>query len=99
MYQSEQFPPERFRLDPEALTGFDPDRLFRIANTTMPFGRYAGTRLVDLPEAYVLWFKEKGFPEGELGQLLSELVEIKANGLEFLFEPLKDGGSGGGLGR
>ena len=48
MYQSEQFPPERFRLDPEALTGFDPDRLFRIAISNMPFGRFAGSRVVDL---------------------------------------------------
>jgi uncharacterized protein (DUF3820 family) len=89
MYQSESFPPERFERDPAELAAFDPQRLVRIANTVMPFGRYGGTRLVDLPEAYVLWFRQNGFPSGELGLMLQELLEIKANGLEFLFEPLK----------
>lgn len=85
----ESFPPERYNQDPAALSGFDPERLYRIANTVMPFGRHSGARLIDLPEGYVLWLKQNGFPEGELGRLLAELAEIKANGLEFLFEPLK----------
>jgi uncharacterized protein (DUF3820 family) len=85
----ESFPPERYRQDPADLAAFDPERLYRIANTVMPFGRHTGMRLIDLPEAYVLWFKQNGFPEGELGCLLAELAEIKTNGLEFLFEPLK----------
>lgn len=55
----------------------------------MPFGRYAGLRLVDLPEPYVVWFKNKGFPPGELGRLMSILYEIKRSGLEYLFEPIK----------
>ena len=51
----------------------------------MPFGKYAGRRLVDLPEPYVVWFKQKGFPKGELGQMLETIYTIKANGLEYLF--------------
>ena len=59
-----------------------PSTLLKIAQTKMPFGRYAGTLLVDLPETYVLWFERKGYPEGELGELLRNLYEIKVNGLE-----------------
>ncbi len=68
---------------------FDSEILMKMANTVMPFGKYSGRRLVDLPEAYVLWFKEKGFPSGELGMLLASVCEIKVNGLEYLFGPLK----------
>jgi uncharacterized protein (DUF3820 family) len=46
--------------------------------------------LVDLPEPYVVWFHNEGFPDGELGKLLAQLYEIKVNGLEFLFKPLRD---------
>ena len=56
----------------------------------MPFGKYAGCLLVDLPEPYVVWFAQKGFPEGELGEMLRTVYEIKINGLEYLFDPLKD---------
>lgn len=62
--------------------------LLEIANTQMPFGRYAGRYLVDLPEAYVLWFREKGFPRGRLGVLMENLLEIKVNGLEKMVRPL-----------
>jgi len=55
----------------------------------MPFGRYQGMALIDLPEPYVVWFHNKGFPEGELGRLLAQVYEIKVNGLEYLFKPLK----------
>jgi uncharacterized protein len=67
----------------------DPNVLLKLAQAKMPFGKYAGYRLVDLPETYVVWFSQKGFPKGELGELLSTVYEIKANGLEYLFEPLK----------
>jgi uncharacterized protein (DUF3820 family) len=63
--------------------------LFKIANMKMPFGRYKGWALIDLPEAYVVWFHKEGLPEGELGRLLTQLYDIKANGLESLFTPLK----------
>ncbi len=65
------------------------DDLIKIANMKMPFGRYKGRALIDLPEPYIVWFHEKGFPDGELGQLLAQLYEIKVNGLEYLFKPLK----------
>jgi uncharacterized protein (DUF3820 family) len=62
--------------------------LIRLANTRMPFGKYRGRLLIELPEAYVLWFRSQGFPAGDLGLLLASLYEIKANGLEGLLRPL-----------
>ncbi|MEM7646908.1 MAG: DUF3820 family protein [Pseudomonadota bacterium] len=67
----------------------NPEDLIKIANYKMPFGRYAGTTLVDLPEAYVNWFNNKGYPDGEIGRLLAILHEVKVNGLEHLFNPLR----------
>ena len=64
--------------------------LYKIANMKMPFGRYKGRALIDLPEPYVVWFYNEGFPQGELGRLLAQLYEIKVNGLEYLFKNLKD---------
>jgi uncharacterized protein (DUF3820 family) len=55
----------------------------------MPFGRYKDLPLVDLPEPYVVWFAQQGFPKGELGEMLRMVHEIKVNGLEYLFKPLK----------
>ncbi len=66
------------------------DDLIKIANMPMPFGKYKGRALIDLPEYYVVWFHSEGFPTGELGRLLSQLYEIKVNGLEYLFTPLKE---------
>ena len=63
--------------------------LIKIARTPMPFGRYKDLPLVDLPEPYVVWFAQQGFPQGELGDMLRMVHEIKVNGLEYLFEPLK----------
>ena len=56
----------------------------------MPFGKYANKLLVDIPEEYFIWFSKKGFPAGELGQYMAIMLEIKANGLEYLFDPLKN---------
>jgi uncharacterized protein len=67
---------------------FDPAYLVRLANARMPFGKYAGTLLLDLPEAYVLWFSHKGYPAGELGEMLASMMGIKENGLEGLLRPL-----------
>lgn len=67
----------------------NPKILIELANTTMPYGRYQGVRLCDLPEPYVVWYHTKGFPKGHLGDLLGTLYEIKVNGLEHLLEPLK----------
>ncbi|MDD9303304.1 MAG: DUF3820 family protein [Desulfobacter sp.] len=57
-----------------------------LATCKMPFGKYAGYRLVDLPERYLVWFSQKGFPKGKLGEQLQEVYEIKRNGLEYLFK-------------
>ncbi len=67
----------------------DPEVLLKVAKTRMPFGRYKGRLLMDLPEQYVMWFAKKGFPEGELGRLLNLLYEVKVNGLEYLLKPLR----------
>lgn len=58
--------------------------LHKLNSYSMPFGKYKGTPLIDLPEPYVVWFHSQGFPEGELGTLLGLLYEIKLNGLEDL---------------
>lgn len=55
----------------------------------MPFGKYKGTVLCDLPVFYLEWFQRKGFPKGKLGVLLQTIYEIKLNGLESLLEPLR----------
>ena len=77
---------------PKYGTPVAPDQkvLIQIARMKMPFGRYAGRRLIDLPEPYVVWFRNKGFPKGRLGMLLATLYEIKANGLELLLAPLRE---------
>ncbi len=67
---------------------FDPDFLVRLANARMPFGKYSGRLLIDLPEAYVVWFSHKGYPKGELGEQLAALYAVKENGLEPLLRPL-----------
>lgn len=65
------------------------NELVKLKTTVMPFGKYQGVPLIDLPETYVVWFHTKGFPEGNLGQLLGLLYEIKLNGLEHLVYSLK----------
>lgn len=66
----------------------DATALLELANAKMPFGKYAGRYLVDLPETYVLWFKGQGYPKGKLGDQLRAIEEIKTNGLEALLRPL-----------
>lgn len=68
---------------------FEHEQLLELAKMKMPFGKYAGRLLVDLPEPYVVWFAQKGFPKGRLGEMLAIVYEIKVNGLEYLFDPLK----------
>ncbi len=70
----------------------DSDELLRLARYRMPFGKYNGRLLIDLPEPYVVWFSNKGFPKGELGRMMGIIHEIKINGLEYLFEPLREKG-------
>jgi uncharacterized protein (DUF3820 family) len=64
----------------------DKKAFIALATTKMPFGKYKGIPLVDLPEPYIVWFSQKGFPEGKLGEMLQTVYEIKLNGLEYLFK-------------
>ena len=67
----------------------DQKRLMQIANMAMPFGKYQGRVLIDLPEEYLLWFQAKGFPPGILGELMGWTLQIKMEGLDSLVRPLK----------
>jgi uncharacterized protein (DUF3820 family) len=67
----------------------DPQALVELATARMPFGKYKDRFLCDLPEPYLVWFHQKGFPQGKLGTQLSAMYEIKVNGLEYLLKPLK----------
>ncbi len=62
----------------------DKEKLIELAHYRMPFGKFKGRYLVDLPEPYLVWFNQKGFPDGKLGLLLRSMFEIKVNGLEGL---------------
>ncbi len=63
-------------------------QMVKLSSYRMPFGKYKNMRLVDLPEPYVIWFAQKGFPPGELGEMMAIVHEIKINGLEYLFKNL-----------
>lgn len=67
----------------------DPQLLKDLVRVKMPFGKYQGRLLADLPEPYLVWFGQKGFPQGKLGQQLALLHTIKLNGLESLLDPLR----------
>jgi uncharacterized protein (DUF3820 family) len=56
----------------------------------MPFGKYKGRRIADLPGHYLNWFARAGFPPGEIGRLLALMQEIDHNGLRPLLDPLRD---------
>ena len=72
-----------------ALISPNPAEFIRLGTLCMPYGKYKGQRLVDLPEPYLVWFSRKGFPKGfpkgRLGEDLKAVYEIKRNGLEYLF--------------
>lgn len=68
---------------------FDKKMLMELAHYRMPFGKYEGRFLVDLPEAYFVWFKQKGFPKGKLGKLMQSMHEIKINGLEAIIRKIQ----------
>jgi uncharacterized protein (DUF3820 family) len=63
--------------------------LLDLVTMKMPYGKYKGRLLCDLPEYYLVWYQSKGFPDGKLGNLLSTMYEIKLNGLEYLLKPLR----------
>ncbi|MGV3609375.1 MAG: DUF3820 family protein [Fluviicola sp.] len=66
----------------------DEHQLVSLAKAKMPFGKYKDRYLIHLPENYLVWFKQNGFPAGKLGQQLELVYEIKLNGLEHLIYPL-----------
>lgn len=68
----------------------DPSLLTDLVKVKMPFGKFKGTLLCDLPLFYLEWFSREGFPAGKLGMLLATVYEIKLNGLGHLLEPLKE---------
>jgi uncharacterized protein (DUF3820 family) len=67
----------------------DPEQLRELIRMRMPFGKFQGTHLLDLPQAYLVWFAQKGFPRGKLGELMQLALEIDHNGLRPLLEPLR----------
>lgn len=64
-------------------------QLIKLAHTKMPFGKYEGRFLIDLPEYYIVWYHNKGFPKGELGAQMQLIYELKLNGLEDLLRNIK----------
>ena len=68
---------------------FPPEQLLKLARWQMPFGKYEGYYLIDLPEYYVVWYSQKGFPKGQLGEQLQLVYELKLNGLEELVRNIK----------
>lgn len=65
------------------------DDLLALLTTTMPYGKYKGRLLADLPGHYLNWFAREGFPSGRLGQLLALMHELDHNGLKSLLDPLR----------
>ncbi len=75
--------------------------LEEIGKTRMPFGKFgiksyppAGVPIIDLPEEYLVWFKERGFPKGRLGELMAQVCEIKSVGMDSVFDPLRRAAGG-----
>lgn len=67
----------------------DQKKLIQLAHTKMPFGKYEGRYIIDLPEYYMVWYYNKGFPKGQLGEQLQLVYELKLNGLEELIRNIK----------
>lgn len=65
--------------------------LLDLVKAIMPFGKYQGREIIDLPEYYLVWYKQKGFPKGKLGDQMGLMYEIRLNGLEYLLTPLRKG--------
>ncbi len=63
--------------------------LIKLAHTSMPFGKYKGYDLINLPEHYIVWYHNKGFPKGKLGEMLQLVYELQLNGLEDLVRNIK----------
>jgi len=72
--------------DPDSLP--DAEVLLELCRARMPFGKYQGMRLVQLPEAYLAWFKRQGFPKGKLGLQMESALVVRSSGLEPLLAPI-----------
>ena len=68
----------------------DPTLLLDLVKMQMPYGKYKGYLICNIPESYLLWYKDKVFPKGKLGDLMATMFEILVNGLEYLLTPLKN---------
>ena len=68
----------------------DPQQLEELLRYRMPFGKYEGRRLLDLPQAYLVWFQNQGWPPGKLGELMQLALEVDHNGLKELLLPLQE---------
>ncbi|MDG9785124.1 DUF3820 family protein [Metapseudomonas otitidis] len=67
----------------------NPEDLLLLVTREMPYGKYKGRLIADLPSHYLNWFAREGFPKGEIGRLLALMQEIDHNGLKPLLEPLR----------
>ena len=67
----------------------DKNILIDLAKMKMPFGKYKGRYLIDLPEHYIVWYKNKGFPAGKIGKQLELVYELQLNGLEDIVREIK----------
>lgn len=67
----------------------NPESLQRLVTTVMPYGKYKGRLIADLPGQYLNWFAREGFPFGEIGRLLALMQELDHNGLSSLLDPLR----------
>lgn len=69
--------------------GIDPEELRKLAFASMPFGKYKGIYLSDIPETYFIWFKQQGFPKGKLGQQMQAVYEMQINGLNPILRKIR----------
>jgi uncharacterized protein (DUF3820 family) len=67
----------------------NPEHLQLLLTRVMPYGKYKGRVIADLPGHYLNWFAREGFPAGEIGQLLQLMQELDHNGLSSLLDPLR----------
>ncbi len=67
----------------------DPELFSKLANYRMPFGKHSKILLIDLPLTYLNWFSKKGFPQGELGELMRIVHETKSDGMEHFLERIR----------
>jgi len=67
----------------------DKKALIELAHYKMPFGKYKGQYLVDIPEYYYTWFGQRGFPKGKLGAMMQQMHDIKVNGLEEIIKTVR----------